>query len=268
MPCLLTIATVVVLASAAQPEASAEPAAPGDTPLEGRSGADEAPALPPAGATPLDNAPGDTSGPWPEDPWPSEPTQDKPKRRRRTPKPPPELPPRTSNMVRADILMGMVWRTRTTEPVITVGVGYGRLQGFSGTFHTSIIIAPDRDFVRVIDVPIGLGAVLRGRLKNQSVFGSVGLSAGILVHRSVTPDDVIHRVDPDFRLPIRFAWTARRVGLSVALVQGYNVRNRRYERRGVPVWERSAYRIGVLLGLHFDIITARSGSRRAKRESP
>ena len=140
------------------------------------------------------------------------------------------------------------------------------MQGVSGSFHTSIIIAPDRDFVRAIDLPIGFGAVLRGRLRKRPIYGSVGLSAGILVHRAQTVDQLIHRVDPDLRLPIRFAWTVARVGFTLALVQGYSFRNRSYVRRGLPVWERSAYRIGLDLGLHFDVVTG--PAKRGKRKKP
>ncbi len=169
-------------------------------------------------------------------------------------------------MVRVDLTVGMAWRTKQTEPVITTSVEYGRVQGVSGSFHTSIIIAPDRDFVRAIDLPIGFGAVLRGRLRKRPIYGSVGLSAGILVHRAQTVDQLIHRVDPDLRLPIRFAWTVARVGFTLALVQGYSFRNRSYVRRGLPVWERSAYRIGLDLGLHFDVVTG--PAKRGKRKKP
>ena len=130
---------------------------------------------------------------------------------------------------------------------------------------------PDRDFVQALDFPIGVGAVARGRLRKRPLYGSIGLSAGVLVHRAKTEAGLIHRVDPDFRLPIRFAWTGATAGLSVAIIQGWSVRSRSYERRGAAIWSRTPYRIAFVLGLHFDLMAGRaktrSSSGRRKDES-
>lgn len=173
--------------------------------------------------------------------------------------------PRTLRAVRIELLVGPIWRIRTAETLVLASVEVGRLQGFSGTFHVGMVVAPDRDFVAANDFPIGGGVVARRRLGARSLDGSIGLTAGILVHRAATDLGVVHRVDPDFQLPVRFAWTAGRVGLSVALLQGFSVRTRTYERRGVEVWKRIPYRIGFAIGLHFDIGVGPAKSRRAAR---
>jgi hypothetical protein len=174
------------------------------------------------------------------------------------------IDPKSTLMTRVDVLVGPVWRIQRVDTMLATSLEVGQMHGFAGTFHTEVIISgPQRPTVRAVDVPIGFGAVARGRLRNRPLYGSVGLSAGILVHRAATDDDVIHRVDPDFRLPIRFAWTiTRRVGLSLAVVQGYSVRNRTYEQRGGEVWARHAYRVALLIGLHWDQIVGRVKARR------
>lgn len=184
----------------------------------------------------------------------------------------PDLPdPRALRVVRLELLVGPVWRIRTAETLLLASLEVGRLQGFSGTFHAGMFVAPDREFVGVNDFPIGAGFVARRRLGQRSLFGSVGLTAGILVHRAATDLGVIHRVDPDFQLPLRFGWTAGRVGLSVALLQGFSVRTRSYSRRGVEVWERIPYRIGFAVGLHFDAGVGPAKPRRSahyRRQMP
>lgn len=176
----------------------------------------------------------------------------------------PERPdPRTLRVVRIELLAGPVWRIKTTETLVLASVEAGRLHGFSGTFHVGMFVAPDRGFVAANDFPIGGGFVARRRLGERSLFASVGLSAGILVHRAATDLGVVHRVDPDFQLPLRFGWTAGRVGFSVALLQGFSVRTRTYSRRGIEVWKRIPYRIGIAVGLHFDI-----GAGQAKPRGP
>ncbi|MEZ4428718.1 MAG: hypothetical protein R3A51_13630 [Nannocystaceae bacterium] len=181
------------------------------------------------------------------------------------------------HMVRLDLLVGPVWRLSKTETLITTSVEVGRVHGFSGALHASVIVAPDRDFVAVVDIPVGVGVIARMRMGDSGLYGSVGLSAGILVHRAESqptfsefgleegPRTVFHRVDPDFRIPIRFAWSVGAAGFSLALIQGFNVRARSYERRGVTVWERSAYRIGLVLGVHSDIILGRARRLRSAR---
>lgn len=171
--------------------------------------------------------------------------------------------PRTLRAVRIDLLIGMTWRLRTTEPFILASVEAGRLQGFSGSFHAGVIVAPDRNTIAAVDFPIGAGFVARRRFGERPIYGSVGLSAGVLVHRASTDLGVVRRVDPDLQLPLRFAWTAGRVGLSVALIQGFSFRTRTYERRGIEVWTRLPYRIAFTLGLHFDV-----GVRPAKPAPP
>jgi hypothetical protein len=150
------------------------------------------------------------------------------------------------------------------------------MHGFSGSFHTGMIIAMqnDRQFagnlVKAFDFPIGVGAIARGRVRNRPLYGSIGLTAGILVHRAKIEEDdqparVLRQVDPDFRLPIRFAWTIRGIGISLALEQGYSIRARSYSRRGAEVWARSAYRIGFTLGLHWDIMAGRTALSQSRR---
>ncbi|WAS90622.1 hypothetical protein [Nannocystis punicea] len=156
-----------------------------------------------------------------------------------------------------------MWRIRTTEALVLFNLEAGRLQGFSGTFHAGMFVAPDRDVVGVNDFPIGAGFVARRRLGRDSLWGSVGLTGGILVHRAATDLGLVHRVDPDFQVPLKFAWNAGRVGLSVALLQGFSVRTRTYERRGVEVWKRIPYRIGLAIGLHFDVGVGRARPRRS-----
>ena len=180
------------------------------------------------------------------------------------PKPRPAvLNPRTTLMTRLDVLFGPVFRVRRVDTLISTSLEVGRMSGFSGTVHLELIPATQRFVVRALDVPIGVGAVLRGRLPQKPLYGSVGLTAGILIHRAETDGRVLHRVDPDFRVPIRFAWTIASLGISVALVQGYSFRNRSYESRGSIVWARHAYRIGVAIGLHWDKIVGSGKARRA-----
>lgn len=169
-------------------------------------------------------------------------------------------------VVRIEVLVGPVWRVRTTELMSLASVEFGRLQGFSGTVQGGIIVAPDRAVVAVTDFPIGAGFVFRHRFGQRSLHGSVGLTAGLLVHRAATDRGLVHRVDPDFQLPLRFAWTAGEVGFSFALLQGFSTRARTYARRGTEVWHRIPYRIGLAVGIHFDIGVGRTSSRRSNRQ--
>lgn len=180
------------------------------------------------------------------------------------PPPPPEPDPRELRVVRPKLVVGMLWRIERAEPLVLASVEFGRLQGLSGSFHTGVIVAPDRDFVSVIDVPIGAGFVARRPLGNRSVFGSVGLSAGMLVHRAGTNLGVVHRLDPDLQLPLELAWTPGRVGMSIVVLQGLSLRGRTYERRGAVVWERIPYRVGLAIGLHFDVGVGPPKRRGAK----
>jgi hypothetical protein len=173
------------------------------------------------------------------------------------------IDPKAVRLVRLDLLFGPMWRIHRVDTMISTSAELGPMHGFSAAFHTAFIIDTQREVVRAIDVPLGFGVIARGRVRNRPLYGSVGLTAGILVHRAKTERGVIHRVDPDFRLPIRLAWTIATVGLSLVIEQGYSVRNRNYERRGVEVWERHAYRIGFAIGLHSDIVAG-----RAKRFRP
>ncbi len=171
--------------------------------------------------------------------------------------------PRTTLMTRLDFLVGPVWRVRRVDTLVSTSLEVGQMSGFSGTFHLEVIPATQRFVVRALDVPLGFGAVARGRLPGKPLYGSVGLTAGILIHRAETDGRVLHRVDPDFRLPIRFAWTIASLGMSVAVVQGYSVRNRNYESRGGIVWARHAYRVGLQVGLHWDKVVGTGKARRA-----
>jgi hypothetical protein len=238
-----------------------EPGLPSDgaIPLEGPSPAHpSAPAspLPPDGANPLDDV---------------EPTSAEPPRLAvplgmgPAPARPEPLDPKATPLVRVDATIGSVWRIRQADPTFATSVEWGRMHGFSAAFHTEMIVVTDRDFVRALDFPVGVGAIARGRLRNRPLYGSVGLSAGILVHRAGRDEGVIRRVDPDFRVPIRLAWTVGRIGASLAIVAGYSVRERIYERRGAPVLERSAFRVGLVLGLHWDITVGRVVIRRRDR---
>ena len=174
--------------------------------------------------------------------------------------------PRRVRLVRWDVMTGPVWRIRPVDTLVSTSLEIGQQHGFSGTFNTGFIISSDRLEVQALDVPIGVGFVARGKTRNRNFFGSIGASAGILVHRANTDRGVIHRVDPDFRVPIRFAWTAHRVGFSLALVPGYSVRNRTYERRGVQEYSRSAFRIGLTVGLHVDAAPRRLQPGRRGRQ--
>lgn len=173
---------------------------------------------------------------------------------------------RWAELVRIELLVGPVWRIRTAEMMSLASVEVGRQRGFSGTVQGGIIVAPDRRVVAVADFPIGAGFVFRHRFGQRSLHGSVGVTAGLLVHRAATDLGVIHRVDPDLQLPLRFTWTAGKVGLSVALLQGLSTRVRTYARRGTEVWHRIPYRIGFAVGIHFDVGVGRTRSRRSNTE--
>ncbi len=246
--------------AAGESVASAEPAASAQVeparPLEGGTTAPEDTGLDVGGAAPLQPLAGQgTDGPA----VPIAAPFGIPERRVERP-----LDPKATTIARLDVMIGPVWRARPLDGLFQTSVEVGRMHGFSGSFHTGFIVASDRESVRALDVPIGVGAVARGRLRRRPGFASIGLTAGLLVHRAATDDaGVIHRVDPDFRLPIRFAWTFATAGLSVALEQGYSVRNRSYDRRGAEVWARHAYRVGLTVGLHLDFVV-----RPARRRSP
>ena len=180
------------------------------------------------------------------------------------PRPKP-LDPKATSLVRVDAMVGSVWRIRQADPTIAASVEWGRMHGFSAAFHTEMMVVTDRDFVRALDFPVGVGAIARGRLRNRPLYGSVGLSAGLLVHRAGRDEAVFRRVDPDFRIPIRLAWTVGRIGASLAVVTGYSVRDRIYERRGAPVFERRAIRVGLVLGLHWDLTVRSVVIRRRDR---
>ena len=183
---------------------------------------------------------------------------------RHHPRPKP-LDPKATSLVRVDAMVGSVWRIRQADPTIAASVEWGRMHGFSAAFHTEMMVVTDRDFVRALDFPVGVGAIARGRLRNRPLYGSVGLSAGLLVHRAGRDEAVFRRVDPDFRIPIRLAWTVGRIGASLAVVTGYSVRDRIYERRGAPVFERRAIRVGLVLGLHWDLTVRSVVIRRRDR---
>lgn len=185
-----------------------------------------------------------------------------------SPEPVTPLDPNTTWMLRWDLLVGPLWRSRTTDIVLSTTAEFGQMRGFSGSFHTAMIHAsPPVSFfgpavVRALDFPVGVGGLYRGRLRKRAMYGSVGVTAGILVHRAkIDGDRVQRRVDPDFRLPLRLAWTIADVGASVALVGGYSVRRRTYERRGATIWSRNALRVGVVLGLHWDRAVRRPSTR-------
>ncbi len=181
--------------------------------------------------------------------------------------PPPPPDPRRTNMLRLDLLVGPTMRVRAPDSMVAVGASYGRMHGFAGTFHTEVIVGSDALLVQAVDVPIGVGSIVRGRLKQRPMYGSVGVTAGILVHRATTFESpLVHRVDPDFRVPIRLSWTIAGVGATLAIVQGYSVRTRSYERRGALVWRRHAYRIGILVGLHWDRVMGEARSRKSANE--
>jgi len=253
-------------------------AAPLDQRQSQRPGTPE-PALPPDGALPLDGpypthlidpaAPLPADGVLPLDevePASAEPvTLAIPLGMGPAPDRPPLLDPKNTSLVRIDAMIGSVWRIRQADATLATSVEWGRMHGFSAAFHTEMIVVTDRDFIRGLDFPIGVGAIARGRLRKLPLYGSVGVSAGLLVHRAGRDEGTIHRVDPDFRIPIRLAWTVRQIGASLAVVTGYSVRERIYERRGVPVFERSAFRVGLVLGLHWDLTVGSVVKRRRDR---
>jgi hypothetical protein len=251
----------------------------GAEPLHGSAPPASAAPLPPEGAKPLDGPtpahrrspaaplPSDGVEPLHERPPSSDGrlTIERPLGLGHEPAPAEPLDPASLRLVRIDLMVGSVWRIREADASIGTSVEVGRMHGFSGAFHTDFIIVSDRDSVRALDVPIGLGAIARGRLRGEPLYGSVGLSAGILVHRANTERGVVHRVDPDFRLPIRLAWTMADFGLSVAVVTGYSVRDRVYERRGAEVLKRHSVRVGLMVGVHWDVMAGRAKARRYHR---
>lgn len=181
------------------------------------------------------------------------------------PEPEPLLDPATIRMLRLDYLLGVSWRVEPFDVAMSTSVEYGQMQGFSGSFHAGVLVSPDRGFVEVVDVPLGVGGLYRRRLGSRPLYASVGLTGGILVHRAATNLGVVHRVDPDFRLPLRFAWTVGGIGASVALVPGFSVRERSYERRGILVWNHHSVRVSLLFGLHWDRVVGRGSPGRSKR---
>jgi hypothetical protein len=179
-------------------------------------------------------------------------------------------------MLRANFLLGPMFRGREVDAVLAAGLEYGRMHGVSGALHGAFTPPHPRQFfdtrqVIVRESALGAGPILRGRPRRVDwpVYGSVGLTVGIRIHHADTGTGVVRRVDPDFRVPIQLAWTMANVGLSFALVQGYSIRTREYESRGVVQWGRSAYRIGLMFGLHWDMIVgpARTGGARATAAS-
>src|SRR5690606_40865263 len=167
------------------------------------------------------------------------------------------VPPSLHRMVRFDFLSGPIWRLRQVDALLSTSVEVGHMRGLSLAFQYAILVSPNRAVLRTVEMPLGAGVVLRGTLQRLRLYGSIGLTAGVLLHRAADDRVVIRRVDPAFQLPIRFAWTIAGAGLSLSLIQGYSVRRRSYERRGVEVWARNAYRIGFALGIHFDVSAGR-----------
>lgn len=231
----------------------------GAAPLDGPSPAHRrtptAP-LPPDGTEPLDERSAGSATP---------PTLDLPLGMGPKPKPARPPDPATVRLVRVDFMLGPVWRIRPTDLAFGTSVEFGRMHGFSAAFHTDMILVTEREPVRAFDFPIGVGAIARGKLRDKQLYGSVGLTVGMLVHRAKFEDQLVHRVDPDFRLPIRLAWTVGGIGASVAVVPGYSVRERLYERRGAVVLNRHSVRIGLMVGLHWDVTAGRAKARRYHR---
>jgi hypothetical protein len=174
------------------------------------------------------------------------------------PKPRGEPDPWTTRIVRVDLTAGPLWRPQQLDAALLTSVEIGAMRGFSGVFATGLLVDPRRTPVAALDAPIGGGALYRGRLARAPVFLSIGLTAGLLVHRAKTERGLHHAVDPDLRVPIRFAWTIAKLGVSVALEQGFSFRDRDYSRRGQVVWAKGAYRIGFTIGLHWDIVAGRA----------
>ena len=230
----------------------------GATPLEPGSNSVGATTKPAEGARPLD-------GPHPPagDPPASLPADATPFGVPPGPAPPPD--PRTTLLLRVDALVGPVWRIRPLDTMVATDVEFGREQGLSGSFSTSLLVVTDRAFVQSLDAPIGVGALWRSKWPGRPLYASAGLSVGMLIHRAKIDGNVTHRVDPDFRLPLGLSWTIAGAGATLALVPGYSVRTRTYERRGSPVLQRDAVRIGLVLGLHWDFNVGRAESRRLFR---
>lgn len=228
---------------------------PLDGPSPGHSRAPAAP-LPPDGVEPLEDLSPTAAAP---------PSFDLPLGMGPRPKPAPPPDPATVRLVRVDLMLGAVWRIRPVDVALGTSVEFGRMHGFSAAFHTDMLLVTDRGLVRSFDFPVGVGAIARGKLRNRPLYGSVGLTVGMLVHRAKVEDQLFHRVDPDFRLPIRLAWTVAGIGASVAVVTGYSVRERAYERRGAEVLNRHAVRVGLMVGLHWDVTAGRAKARRHDR---
>ena len=188
-------------------------------------------------------------------------------KRGRLERPPPPIPDRKDTIVRVSLRFGPVFRVEPIDALLSADATYGRVHGFSGLFHAGFIPPRSGDFnpqrVLVTEGALGAGALLRGRHKTKDLSASVGLTAGIRIHRAHFDDQTLHRVDPDLRLPIVGSWTIRKIGLNLALVQGYSFRTREYETRGNAAWRRNAYRIGILVGLHLDLLTKRRDRKRS-----
>lgn len=250
-------------ASAAPATASGEPVAAGlpvdgADPLREQNPAEDEAArqLPPDGADPLGDMPGQRDPPGKVDIRRPLGSPDKPRR---------ALSPRRAIMTRVDVMTGPMWRTRPVDAWLAASVESGRAHGFSGAFAIGVLPASSTGVINAVDVPMSAGAIARGRLRRRPLYASVGLLAGVMIHHAKTAENgVVRRVDPDFRLPIRFAWTIASIGLSLALEQGFSVRDRSYERRGAVVWARKAYRVGLSIGLHWDIVH-KSSKRRPGR---
>ncbi len=187
-------------------------------------------------------------------------------RRGRLERAPPPIPDRNDTIVRVSLRFGPMFRVRPIDALLSADATYGRVHGFSGLFHAGFVPPRSKDFVTervaVTEGSLGAGALLRGRHATKDLSASVGLTAGIRIHRAHFDDQTLHRVDPDLRLPLVGSWTIRKIGLNLALVQGYSFRTREYETRGNAAWRRNAYRIAVLLGLHLDLLTRRRDRKR------
>lgn len=242
-------------------------------PLRDRQ-ADEPPSsLPPDGAAPLDAPVREAGVVHPEKPIVARPYGS-------GARPPPPPDPRKQWIARIDVMTGPQFRKPAVDTLVATSLEYGRSHGFAGIFHTGILVGGpairgreffgvDPDIPTALDFPIGVGALARARMKRRPVFASIGLTFGMLIHRAKTERGIVRRVDPDFRVPIRFAWTIAKLGMSLAFEHGYSVRSRSYSRQGAEVWSRPAYRVGFLIGLHWDVavpaVRGGTGSRRRGR---
>lgn len=166
----------------------------------------------------------------------------------RTVDPAPRPNPRTLRMSAEGGLAGL----RVLDPLVGVRLDVGRRRGVVGSLRTSFLPSFGNEF-RAVDTFLTAGPKLRGTFA-PNFDAWVGVTGGLMVHLfDHDAEPVVTRVDPAVVFPLGLSVTAHNgAGFSLALDQSFSVRNRRYTRRDEVIWERSAYRIGVVMAFHYE----------------